>query len=113
MAEAHNGLITILVACAVFVHIFVVVAIRFIGYSIRFRAQLHRAKRHSSARIGVPHPVSANHWFYILYQVLVLCKQASAQANKDNGKVGPHQCWDFKLIYKQAHALPGSLQSWQ
>lgn len=65
MAEAHNGFIIILVACAVTIYLRIVFPLCIVRDGIRIGTELNESKRHTGPGKGMPHFAGAYQRFYV------------------------------------------------
>lgn len=69
MRKANDCFVVILVACAILIYVFLVLAIDIVRYRIRIGTQLYRAKGNSRAGISVSHPRCTDHRVDVLNQL--------------------------------------------
>ena len=70
MTKTHYRTISILIASAIFVHIFLINSVNIMRYGISIRTQLNQSKRNTSAGKSMSHAICSNHNINIICRLL-------------------------------------------
>ena len=66
MAETHDGIVLVLVAGAILVDTFLVLAVHVVWYGVSLGTELHQPKRDARPWEGMSHTVGADDRVYVL-----------------------------------------------